>query len=81
MAQFGNSNPENSPTSVPPGISLRARKVVNRIFAPVERFLSIEESSGIVLVIATGVALAWANSPRFRTGPEHIGIRQKAGEL
>jgi NhaA family Na+:H+ antiporter len=34
-----------------------------RILAPVERFLAIEASSGILLMIAAAVALAWANSP------------------
>jgi NhaA family Na+:H+ antiporter len=40
-----------------------ARASVKRIFAPVERFLAIEASSGIVLMISAAMALAWANSP------------------
>ncbi len=33
------------------------------IFQPLERFLHVQAASGIVLLIATAVALAWANSP------------------
>ncbi len=33
------------------------------LLRPVERFLSIQTSSGIVLLVSAGVALAWANSP------------------
>ena len=47
----------------PAGVWLPALKGVNRILAPVERILAIEASSGIVLMIAAGLALAWANSP------------------
>jgi NhaA family Na+:H+ antiporter len=39
-------------------------RYVQRILAPVERFLAIEASSGIVLMAAAVVALAWANSTR-----------------
>jgi Na+:H+ antiporter, NhaA family len=50
-------------SSNPPGAWLPARKRVQRILAPVERFLAIEASSGIVLMIAAIAALVWANSP------------------
>jgi NhaA family Na+:H+ antiporter len=36
---------------------------VQRILAPVERFLAIEAASGIVLMVAAVAALVWANSP------------------
>ncbi len=39
------------------------RKRVQRILAPVERFLAIEAASGIVLMVAAAAALVWANSP------------------
>ena len=63
MARFDNSNPGNLQRLTPPGVWLPARKGVNRILAPVERILAIEASSGIVLMIAAGLALGWANSP------------------
>jgi Na+:H+ antiporter, NhaA family len=40
-----------------------ARAAARRIIAPVERFLSIEAASGILLLVAACVALVWANSP------------------
>lgn len=45
------------PSSVPPQTPVR------RILEPVERFLHIEASSGIVLIVAAAVALLWANIP------------------
>ncbi|MDQ3366813.1 MAG: Na+/H+ antiporter NhaA [Myxococcota bacterium] len=33
------------------------------VFRPLERFLHIEAASGMILVIAAAIALAWANSP------------------
>jgi NhaA family Na+:H+ antiporter len=47
----------------PPGTWLPVRNSIQRILAPVERFLAIEASSGIVLIIAAAAALIWANSP------------------
>jgi NhaA family Na+:H+ antiporter len=47
----------------PPGAWSPARRVAKRIIAPVERFLAIEASSGIVLLVAALAALALANSP------------------
>ncbi|MBK6917338.1 MAG: Na+/H+ antiporter NhaA [Deltaproteobacteria bacterium] len=38
-------------------------RAVGRVLAPVERFAQIESASGILLVVATAVALLWANSP------------------
>lgn len=34
-----------------------------RLLAPLERFFQVEAASGIVLLLVTGVAFAWANSP------------------
>ena len=62
MAQ-ANPNSPSPKTSNPPGAWLPARRGVQRILAPVERFLAIEAASGIVLMVAAIVALAWANSP------------------
>ena len=39
------------------------RLMARRFARPVARFLAIEASSGILLLIATAVALLWANSP------------------
>jgi Na+:H+ antiporter, NhaA family len=47
----------------PPGAWGPARRLVRRVRAPVERFLAIEASSGILLLGVACVALAWANSP------------------
>lgn len=40
-----------------------AELVAERVFSTLERFLRVEAVSGIVLLIATAVALIWANSP------------------
>jgi NhaA family Na+:H+ antiporter len=50
----GSHPPESWPT---------ARSAAQRLISPVERFLSIEASSGILLLVAAVVALVWANSP------------------
>ena len=39
------------------------RLLARRLARPAARFLAIEASSGILLLIATVVALLWANSP------------------
>jgi NhaA family Na+:H+ antiporter len=49
--------------SDPPGAWPAARRAAKAVVAPVERFLAIEASAGLVLVAAALVALAWANSP------------------
>jgi NhaA family Na+:H+ antiporter len=41
----------------------RVHPIARRIFRPLERFLKIEASSGVVLLAATAAALTWANSP------------------
>jgi NhaA family Na+:H+ antiporter len=47
----------------PPGSWPAARAAAKRLLSPVEAFLSIEASSGILLLAAAVVALVWANSP------------------
>jgi Na+:H+ antiporter, NhaA family len=49
--------------SPPPGAWRAAHAVARRLLSPVERFLAIEASSGILLLVAAAAALAWANSP------------------
>jgi Na+:H+ antiporter, NhaA family len=55
--------PSDAAPTAPPGAWSPAHKLVRKALAPVERFLAIEAASGILLVVAAGVALAWANSP------------------
>lgn len=40
-----------------------ARRALARVLAPIERFLRVEAASGVVLLVAAVIALAWANSP------------------
>lgn len=57
------SAPSGTPPLDPPGAWAPARRLVRRVRAPVERFLAIEASSGILLLGVACVALLWANSP------------------
>src|SRR5689334_1001411 len=52
-----------SPSQLAPGTWAPARRIAERVLGPIERFLHVEAASGIVLLIASAVALAWANSP------------------
>lgn len=67
----------------PPGSWLPARRFARRAIAPVERFLAIEASSGILLLVAAAIALVWANSPwRSSYGALwHLPIGMKLGPL
>ena len=47
----------------PPGSWAPARKLARQALAPVERFLSIEAASGVLLLLVAAMALVWANSP------------------
>lgn len=47
----------------PPGSWAPARRLARKALAPVERFLSVEAASGVVLLGVAVVALLWANSP------------------
>src|SRR5690242_13243504 len=49
----------------------RARKIAARVLRPLERFVQVEASSGIVLITAAAIALIWANSP-WASVYEHI---------
>ena len=59
----GNQQRPHHHHSSPPGAWPAARAAARTLIAPVERFLSIEASSGILLLVAAGLALLWANSP------------------
>lgn len=62
VANHSQSDFKSPQTPKPPGSWTPARRRVARIIAPVERFLAIEASSGIVLMVAAMVGLVWANS-------------------
>jgi NhaA family Na+:H+ antiporter len=47
----------------PPGSWRPVRRIARRALAPVEKFLAIEASSGILLLASAAMALLWANSP------------------
>jgi len=47
----------------PPGASEPLVRLARLAARPLERFLHIEASSGILLLVSAAVALAWANSP------------------
>jgi NhaA family Na+:H+ antiporter len=55
----------------PPGAWPTAQAAARRLLSPVERFLAIEASSGILLLVAAAAALGWANSP-WRAGYEAL---------
>jgi Na+:H+ antiporter, NhaA family len=77
------SNPEPSPSnplsSSPPEAWEPLRRFMRAAGRPLERFLRIEAASGLLLLVAAAVALAWANSPwsdgyaRFWHAP--LGVR------
>jgi NhaA family Na+:H+ antiporter len=49
----------------------RTAAIVNRIISPIDSFMKLETSSGIVLVICIVVAMVWANSP-WSAAYEHL---------
>jgi Na+:H+ antiporter, NhaA family len=51
------------PSPVNVAISRAPAPIVDRLLAPFRRFASIASAGGIVLLVATAAALAWANSP------------------
>jgi NhaA family Na+:H+ antiporter len=71
--------PRSSPPPSPPEAWKPLLHQTHRIRRPLERFLHIEAASGIILLVATAVALVWVNSPWSRSyfGFWHapIGIR------
>jgi len=50
---------------------IHANKVIKQLMSPLEKFLHMETSSGILLIITTLIALIWANSP-FYLSYEHF---------
>jgi len=61
----------NGPSEAPPGTWLPARRAALKLLRPVERFLHVEAASGIILLVVTVIALAWANS-RWAASYEHL---------
>ncbi len=59
-----NDRTHNPDEADPPGTWSAGRRLARIALAPIERFLAVEASSGIVLLVAAAAALAWANSPR-----------------
>src|SRR4051794_6879701 len=51
------------PPAVAPETWTPARRALQRVLRPLERFLQIEAASGLILLLAASIALAWANSP------------------
>ncbi|MDA1096327.1 MAG: Na+/H+ antiporter NhaA, partial [Chloroflexi bacterium] len=59
------------PGSLPPGASARAHRLASALTRPVERFLHVEASSGILLLVTAMIAVIWANSPWW-SSYEHL---------
>lgn len=53
----------DEPHTPPPWSWGPARAAARGLMAPVERFLAIQTASGMLLLFAAALALAWANSP------------------
>jgi NhaA family Na+:H+ antiporter len=51
------------PSSLPPEARAPAQRFRENVLRPLQRFLHVEAASGVVLVVAALIALAWANSP------------------
>lgn len=56
------SGRDQSPLHTPPGASQTARKLAARFVRPIEAFLHVEASSGVVLLVMAAVAMVIANS-------------------
>ncbi|MDE3738827.1 Na+/H+ antiporter NhaA [Pseudomonas resinovorans] len=54
-----------------PKVLPAAQRIADKAFSVLDKFLHTEATSGIVLLIAAAVALAWANSP-YASGYEHL---------
>lgn len=61
----------------------RAQKVVHNIVSPLENFLALETASGILLMIATVIAMFWANSPWYESYHHivHLPVALTIGSL
>jgi NhaA family Na+:H+ antiporter len=55
----------------PPGVWSPARRALQTVLGPIDRFLQVEVASGILLLVAALIALLWANSP-FRASYHHL---------
>lgn len=75
--------PPNTLDSAPPEAWPPLLRVARLAGRPLERFLGIEAASGILLLIATAIALAWANSPwaDVYVGLWHAPIGVRVGPL
>jgi len=62
----------------PPGSWAPVRKLARKALAPVEHFLSVEAASGVVLLAAAVIALAWANSPWRTLSAALCEIRERS---
>lgn len=51
------------PAPIPPGVWQPAHAAVRALLRPVEHFLHIQATAGVLLVVVSVAALAWANSP------------------
>ena len=56
-------NTGHEPSPIPPEASPRAHRLASTLARPLERFMHVEASSGILLLVTSLVALLWANSP------------------
>ncbi|HEY5373103.1 MAG TPA: Na+/H+ antiporter NhaA, partial [Polyangiaceae bacterium] len=54
---------KSAPRSVPPGAWKPIADLARLANRQLARFLRIEAASGVVLLVAAGLALLWANSP------------------
>lgn len=55
--------PTTVPLPTPPGPQIRLGVQLPQVSLPLRRFLAAEAGGGVVLVVATGAALIWANVP------------------
>ncbi len=53
--------------AVPPEASPRASELAKRVLSPIQTFLHVQAASGIVLIVATAIALFLANGPFYET--------------
>jgi NhaA family Na+:H+ antiporter len=76
---------ERQPPSdeAPPEAWRAAHAAARRLLTPVDRFLSVEASSGILLLVAAVIALVWANSPWHEVyeGLLHLPLGLKFGRF
>ena len=63
----------------PPGASAVARRASHAVMRPLEHFIEVQAASGIILVVATAIALIWANSPWGDTYDALLATRFELG--